>query len=469
MPKTQLLKGNKAADTRYHIRYYNKAFFDPAGELEEGQEPESKIGTTVKLPVKIDAEGGDSRANVTYWEIKGITHFENNVENVLDSIHQLQQHVIKPKGIENPHELITTTIRMMGLICNGGTATQTLQETGRIARQGVYDTHLSEHEDEDDEVSEDILVTDESAFIAYIEDANREYDEEVHANNAKWTDFLYTEYKRMFWNHLHSIIFGPNAYKAFKDQKNYMMNKIIKPFGVSVDAAFRRVDAMATLLPYFPPPAFRGEPATAEQWEAFEAAVITSKKKKEMKYNLLPDSYHDRFDSLETDWNAMSMSMFLSEAQKCEALDKKEQAKLAESKAALKKKKTSPDEASTSALSRSSKSSNSKSKKRKNSFAPTEAGKARLCVLCQMAGAPEYVFKTHNTENCNKKDEYQKKLSGSAGSRKQATREYKKSEKELTKELKIMQKRIKKLEGRNKKRKTGSDSSVSSMDTDVSY
>ena len=62
-----------------------------------------------------------------------------------------------------------------------------------------------------------------------------------------------------------------------------------------------------------------------------------------MKYNLLPDSFHDRFDALETDWNAMTMSTFLSEAQKCEALDKKEQAKIAESKAALNKKKTSPD------------------------------------------------------------------------------------------------------------------------------
>ena len=107
-----------------------------------------------------------------------------------------------------------------------------------------------------------------------------------------------------------------------------------------------------------------------------------------MKYNLLPESYHDRFDALETDWNAMSMSLFLSEAQKCEAADKKEQAKIAEGKAALKKKKASSDKASTSGsgVSRSSKSTNSRSKKRQTFSGASPAGKARFCVLCKMTG-----------------------------------------------------------------------------------
>merc|ERR1712115_277960 len=47
--------------------------------------------------------------------------------------------------------------------------------------------------------------------------------------------------------------------------------------------------------------------------------------KQEMKYNLLPDSFGDRFDELETDWTEMSKQKFLSEAQKCEAADKKKQ------------------------------------------------------------------------------------------------------------------------------------------------
>lgn len=463
MTKTQALKGNKENDTRYHIRFYNKSFFNPA-ELEEGEETDSKIGT-VKLPVKIDADGGDSRSNITYREIKGISHWENNVENVLEAEHQLFEHVIKPKCIQDPHELITTTIRMQSLICNGGTAHQTLQETGKIARQGVYDEHLGAH---DREKCEDILVSDDSSFVEYIQREDLAFPNKWQ-NNDQWTDFLYREYERMFWNHLHSVIFGPDVHRAFKQQKNYMMHKIVKPFGVSVDAAFRRIDVMVNLVIWFPPPAHRGKPATAKQWKQFqESMAVENHEKQEMKYNLLPESYRDRFDTLETDWAAMNSSVFLAEAQKCEAADKKALAKLAESKAALKKKKTHFDESSTSGLNRSSKSSNYKSKKRKTHSDTTSAGKARFCVLCKMAGAPEIVYGCHNTADCNKKDEYQKKLSGSAGSRKQATREYKKSEEKTQKELKLMSKRLKKLEGRKKRKTEDDDSSKSSTDTDIS-
>ena len=83
-----------------------------------------------------------------------------------------------------------------------------------------------------------------------------------------------------------------------------------------------------------------------------------------------------------------------------------------------------------------------------------------------MAGAPEFVYNTHSTSDCKKKDENAKKLSGSAGARKQATREYKKSEEKMHKELKVLSKRLKKLEGRRKKRKSSDDTSVSSMESD---
>ena len=42
-----------------------------------------------------------------------------------------------------------------------------------------------------------------------------------------------------------------------------------------------------------------------------------------MKYNLLPDSYTDRFNELEVDWTEMSNSKFLLEAQKCETVEKR--------------------------------------------------------------------------------------------------------------------------------------------------
>ena len=74
--------------------------------------------------------------------------------------------------------------------------------------------------------------------------------------------FLYQEFHRVFWNNLHSIIFGADAYRAFKQQKDYMMNTIIKPFGISVEAAFCRIEVMANLMTYFPPPSSKGKQAT---------------------------------------------------------------------------------------------------------------------------------------------------------------------------------------------------------------
>ena len=65
--------------------------------------------------------------------------------------------------------------------------------------------------------------------------------------------------------------------------------------------------------------------ATTAQWEAFEnEKEISNKDKREMKYNLLPDVYADRFNELEMNWTGMSNSKFLSEAQKCKTTDKKE-------------------------------------------------------------------------------------------------------------------------------------------------
>ena len=40
-----------------------------------------------------------------------------------------------------------------------------------------------------------------------------------------------------------------------------------------------------------------------------------------MKYNLLPDSYQNRYHELEFDWTEMSDVKVLSKAQKCEDMD----------------------------------------------------------------------------------------------------------------------------------------------------
>ena len=90
---------------------------------------------------KIDSEGEESRSNVTNCEIRAVTHFDNNVENVLTSIAELKEKVIKPKKLDNMNELLKLTQEMLKLICVG-TATTTLQQSFKEARQFVYDNHL---------------------------------------------------------------------------------------------------------------------------------------------------------------------------------------------------------------------------------------------------------------------------------------------------------------------------------------
>ena len=152
MTKTQLkTKGHRFEKVKFHIPFYTTPFFDPDGELEEG-ETKTKEDKMVKIPMRIDASGDDSRANVTTWELKGISHFDNNIGKVLETLSQLKERVIQPRNIEETATKIKTTLQLMQLVCNSGPATQTLQEACRAGRQHVYDAYIADAEEENDEV-----------------------------------------------------------------------------------------------------------------------------------------------------------------------------------------------------------------------------------------------------------------------------------------------------------------------------
>ena len=85
-----------------------------------------------------------------------------------------------------------------------------------MGRQHVYDEHLKECVDGDDEIQEEILVQDETAFFDYLERDFDDLDAAVHATSAAFTAFLYKEFDRAAWNYQHSIIFGADTYRAFK-------------------------------------------------------------------------------------------------------------------------------------------------------------------------------------------------------------------------------------------------------------
>ena len=143
MPKTtKKLEGNLFEKVHYHILYYTTAFFNQGGELEDG-EVTVKKAYTVKIPIKISADGDDSSANVTTSEMKWISHFNNNLENVLESLSQLEEQVIKPKAIADTGKRFRTKLKMLQLICNSGPASQTLQEAMRKRREFVVEEVVS--------------------------------------------------------------------------------------------------------------------------------------------------------------------------------------------------------------------------------------------------------------------------------------------------------------------------------------
>ena len=110
MPKTiKKMKGNRFEKVCYHVPFYTSDFFNPEGNKEEG-EVTSKPSLVVKISVKIKGDGDDSRSNVTTFEMNSITHFDNNVKNVLETLSQLEERVIKPKAIDDPNEEIKESI-----------------------------------------------------------------------------------------------------------------------------------------------------------------------------------------------------------------------------------------------------------------------------------------------------------------------------------------------------------------------
>ena len=74
------------------------------------------------------------------------------------------------------------------------------------------------------------------------------------------------------------------------------MNKDVKPFGVSAEVDFRRVDIIANLMEFFPPPHSCKGSASQAHWKNFNKVKTLSET---LKYNLFPEFFLDRFEDME--------------------------------------------------------------------------------------------------------------------------------------------------------------------------
>ena len=113
---TKKTKGHRFEKVTYRIPFYTTKFFEPEGEKEDREVKHVKNDKTIKIPMRINAKGDDSRSNITNWEIKGISHFDNNVEEVIDTLLQLQERVVKPRAIEKVSENTKTLLQLLQLV-----------------------------------------------------------------------------------------------------------------------------------------------------------------------------------------------------------------------------------------------------------------------------------------------------------------------------------------------------------------
>ena len=98
-----------------------------------------------------------------------------------------------------------------------------------------------------DVVQRKVLIEDETAFEEYIK---RDFDELVDdfASSKEFTAHLFKVFYEKFWNYLNTVMFGADAYRAYKTQKEYLKTKIVKPCDVGVEALFRRIYVLTNLL-----------------------------------------------------------------------------------------------------------------------------------------------------------------------------------------------------------------------------
>ena len=70
----------------------------------------------VKLPVKISEEEGESRTNVTSFEIPVIVHFDGDVEDIMEILLDLRSRIIKHRQLEDFNKEVKLTLKIPGII-----------------------------------------------------------------------------------------------------------------------------------------------------------------------------------------------------------------------------------------------------------------------------------------------------------------------------------------------------------------
>jgi len=316
-------------------------------------------------------------------------------------------------------------------------------------------------------------------FKTWLEDRKAATEEELTYMEATSGEELYKWLVESFHYHvidyMNKLIFSEEVHKVLDHQIEYLTNRIIKPFGIGVKVSFERIELLQSYLKFFPPTTKKDEFPTLEAHKEHEGFIIVENKQQKIYFNVLPEeAYQQNFIThCEKDYTLMTDEEFLNGAIRFEKSDKV----MREKKLKLQKSCDKRKSDSTASMPRTDQNrSNNRAKKRRTDPKDKNAkGVALYCALCKEAGAPQWVYQNHNTNNCNKKEQHEKKLSGGSSNRSSFQREMKKELRVMkkkyqrlkasTRELRVSRKKTK---GNTKKYKRVSDYSSSDESGEIS-
>ena len=446
---TKNTKGNKTQDEGV-IPFYTKEAF-PSQEKKNKDEDDDSVKvveeTLVSLKLKIDESKEETKMNTYSRKVKSISNFTtDSTERAMELLLVLREEILPQLNISNDFEKTETFHRYMSVVCVGAAARQ-WKKIKMNARRDILKPYTKCEEEADylveTERIEDIIMG--NKFHDWLEERKGATSDELGYMEAtsgeelcKW---LKEAYHYRVVDYLNKDIFGEDMHKVLDQQVEYIRNKIIKPFGVTVKESFQRIETLLSYLKLFPPATKKDEFPTLEAHKEHENFQIVERKQRQIYLNVLPEeAYQLKFTTdCEKDYTTMSDEEFLNAAMRFEKSDKL----MRERKQALKKSKEKRKSDSTSRLNRKEESQNGSGKRRKIATKKNNKGVALYCAFCKNDGAPKYVYTNHDEDDCYKKNKSEKQLSGGSNGKSS----YQKGAK---KELRAINKKIKKLKAATK-------------------
>ena len=445
MVKNKIKKGEKVANTKCTIEYYNEKHFVKKVTIMEEEEVDY---THTTLSVKIDQAGGTDKHNYMKVTCPTIADWEE-VENTLATLKCVDEELMDKRATGIMSEDVTTKWTYVENLCKSPAAKNVLKEATKAARSVIASTyrHLTPNKVKDQSwgLSDDqyrSFIINPRQFHEWLakrdqaKDVEQEYFGKQALTKEEYLNSLWTNYDNRIMNELHKTIFGEKAYKALEEQKSYLTNCIVKPFGTSISLNFQRVDTLTGYLTYYPPTTERERLPTDAQWathKARYAGAITSEMNRRIKFNLLPTEFQSKLeDPSVKDWLAMKYHEFNDYCKYLEREDTKAREIRESQKEKMKDKNSKSDEKHgsdmTSRIPRRDREKNKRNKRDRESYEERNEsrGRAKYCEYCNLMGKPDYVCKTHNARDCKNKSYYQRKLAGGPGGSETVKRDYRK-------------------------------------------